>query len=158
MPKKQNTATATESNVATLDSDLAKGRITQDEYDAKSANVQTVESLDVSKVSNIAELEKSILNLKRENEQLQSQLDRLSYNNVKNIYSTIFGRLEPKLENPSEIVKRSASLKTGKVRTTGEGDLKGLTPHEARLYVYASKVESTLYALTKLLKDGAPKA
>ena len=122
------------------------------------SDVQTIDSVSISQVSNIGELEKSIVNLKARNAELESKLAKLDYDSVKNSYRTIFGRLEPKLENASEIVKRSASLKTGKIRTTGEGDLKGLTPHEARLYVYASKVEASLFSLTKLLKDGPPKA
>lgn len=122
------------------------------------SEVKTVEAATVSTISNIGELERSILQLKARNAELESKLKKLDHDSVKNVYATIFGRLESKLENASEIVKRSASLKTGKIRTQGEGDLKGLTPHEARLYVYASKVEAALFNLQKLLKDGAPKA
>lgn len=120
------------------------------------SDIKTIEAATVSQVSNIGELEKSILKLKARNDELELRLAKLDHDSIKNVYATIFGRLEPKLENASEIVKRSASLKTGKIRTTGEGDLKGLTPHEARLYVYASKVETALYNMKKLLIDGPP--
>ena len=146
MPKKQTVKSPSVTINAVNPDDIAK---------AKESEGVTEET---SKVSNVAELEGAIISLKAEKAHLEAKLAKLDHDHVRNSYKTIFGRLEPKLENPSETVKRSASLKTGKIRTVGEGDLKGLSPHEARLYCYASKVEAALFNLTKLIKDGAPKA